>query len=181
MKNGKFYFNLCEYGIMLQIYTGNGKGKTTAAFGLAFRAHGRGKKVAIIQFVKPNESGEFKVAKSLGILIAHYGYPGFIIKEPRTQDYEQAKIAWERAKEIIQSEKYDIVILDELNIAFFYKLLNVHDVIDFIKNYKEKMEIVVTGRYAPQEIIDLADLVTEMKEIKHYYVKGVNAREGIEF
>ncbi len=166
---------------MLQVYTGNGKGKTTAAFGLAFRAHGRGKKVGIIQFVKPNESGEFKVAKALGILVEHYGHPGFIIKEPRPQDYEQAKIAWTRAKDIIESEKFDVVILDELNVAFFFKLLNVSEITSFIKNFKEKMEIVITGRYAPQEVIDLADLVTEMREIKHYYVKGVNAREGIEF
>ncbi len=165
---------------MIQIYTGNGKGKTTAAFGLAMRAKGRNKKVGIIQFAKPEESGEFISAKNLGIDVYHFGHPGFIIKKPRNEDYNQAKIAWEKAKEMISGD-YEIIILDELNIALYYDLLDVNSVIDFLKNYKEKKEIIITGRYAKNELLDLADLVTEMNLVKHYFEKGIYAREGIEF
>lgn len=165
---------------MLQIYTGNGKGKTTAAFGLAIRAFGRNKKVGIVQFAKPDESGEYLTIKKIGIEIYHFGFPGFIIRNPRPGDYDQAKLAWEKAKEFI-SGPYDLIILDELNIALYYNLLNIQEIIDFIRNYKDKKEIVITGRYAKKELIDLADLVTEMNEIKHYFEKGIPAREGIEF
>ncbi|MGC8662915.1 MAG: cob(I)yrinic acid a,c-diamide adenosyltransferase [Thermoplasmata archaeon] len=165
---------------MLQIYTGIGKGKTTAAFGLAMRAKGRNKKVGIVQFAKPEESGEFISAKKLGIDIYHFGYPGFIIKKPREGDFEQAKIAWAKAKEMI-SDDYEIIILDELNIALFYELLNIKEIVEFLKNYKEKKEIVITGRYAKKELLDISDLVTEMNLVKHYFEKGIIAREGIEF
>jgi len=165
---------------MLQIYTGNGKGKTTAAFGLAMRAFGRNKKVGIVQFAKPEESGEYITAKKLGIEIYHYGFPGFIIKKPREGDYEQAKLAWEKARYMI-SNNYDLVILDELNIALFYNLLNVVEIVEFIKNFKDKKEIVITGRYAKNELIEISDLITEMTEVRHYYEKGISAREGIEF
>ncbi|MDP8012043.1 MAG: cob(I)yrinic acid a,c-diamide adenosyltransferase [Thermoplasmata archaeon] len=165
---------------MIQIYTGNGKGKTTAAFGLAMRAKGRNKKVGIIQFAKPEESGEFISAKNLGIDVYHFGHPGFIIKKPRNEDYNQAKIAWEKAKEMISGD-YEIIILDELNIALYYDLLDVNSIIDFLKIYKEKKEIIITGRYAKNELLDLADLVTEMNLVKHYFEKGIYAREGIEF
>ncbi len=165
---------------MLQIYTGNGKGKTTAAFGLAMRAFGRNKKVGIVQFAKPEESGEYITAKKLGIDIYHFGFPGFIIKKPRDGDYEQAKLAWEKAKDMISND-YDLVILDELNIALFYNLLDVVEIAEFIKNFKDKKEIVITGRYAKNELIEISDLITEMTQVKHYYEKGIYAREGIEF
>ncbi len=165
---------------MLQVYTGNGKGKTTAAFGLAFRAKGRGKKVGIIQFAKPEESGEFLMAKNAGIDIYHFGYPGFIIKNPRDGDFVEAKNGWNKFIEMSKKD-YDLIVLDELNIALFYNLLPLEEVIKTLKEIKEKMEIVITGRYAKKEILDISDLVTEMCQLKHYFEKGVGAREGIEF
>ncbi len=165
---------------MLQVYTGNGKGKTTAAMGLAMRAKGRNKKVGIIQFAKPDESGEFKVAKEIGIDIHHFGYPGFIIKNPREGDYREAKRAWEKFIEMSKLN-YDLIVLDELNIALFFGLLDPKEVINTLNELKNKMEIVVTGRYASREMLDIADLVTEMCQVKHYFEKGLGAREGIEF
>lgn len=165
---------------MIQIYTGNGKGKTTAAFGLAIRAFGRNKKVGIVQFAKPEESGEYITAKKLGIEIYHFGFPGFIIKKPRDGDYDQARQAWEKAKELI-SKDFDLIILDELNIALFYNLLDVKEVVEFLKLYRESREIVITGRYAKNEMVEISDLITEMVQVKHYFEKGIPAREGIEF
>ena len=165
---------------MLQVYTGDGKGKTTAAFGLALRAFGRNKKVAIIQFAKPEKSGEFLACEKIGIEIYNFGYPGFIIRSPRNEDYVEAKKAWEKAKELMNSN-YDVIILDELNIALYYNLIEIPEVVKVLLDKKEKMEIIITGRYAKKEIIDIADLVTEMKMVKHYFEKGVPARIGIEF
>lgn len=165
---------------MLQVYTGNGKGKTTAAFGLAMRAVGRGKKVGIVQFAKPDESGEFLMAKRIGIDIYHFGYPGFIVKNPREGDFVEAKRAWEKFIEM-SSRDYDLIILDELNIAIYYGLLDIEEVVEKLRSIKESMEIVITGRYARKEILDISDLVTEMCQVKHYFEKGIGAREGIEF
>ncbi|MEM1724945.1 MAG: cob(I)yrinic acid a,c-diamide adenosyltransferase [Thermoplasmata archaeon] len=165
---------------MLQIYTGNGKGKTTAAFGLAFRAKGRNKKVGIIQFAKPEESGEYLMAKNVGIEIYHYGFPGFIIKNPREEDFIEAEKAWKKFIEMSHQD-FDIIILDELNIALYYNLLDLNEIIEVLKNLKDKMEIIMTCRYAKKRLVEISDLVTEMCQVKHYFEKGVGAREGIEF
>ena len=167
---------------MIQIYTGNGKGKTTAAFGLAIRAKGRGLKVAIVQFMKGVEYGEVISAKKLGIDVYQFGTPEFVHPEkPRKIDFELAKKGLEKAKELIFSKKYDVVILDEINVAIGFGLIDKKDVIDILKNKPENVEIVLTGRYAPNELIEIADLVTEMKEVKHYFRRGIRARKGIEY
>ncbi|MGC8584592.1 MAG: cob(I)yrinic acid a,c-diamide adenosyltransferase [Thermoplasmata archaeon] len=165
---------------MLQVYTGDGKGKTTAAFGLALRAFGRNKKVAIIQFAKPERSGEFMACQKIGIEIYNYGYPGFIIRNPREEDFSEAEKAWKKAKELMNSD-FEIIILDELNIALYYNLIDLSEVLKTLMEKKEKMEIVITGRYAKREILEIADLVTEMKMVKHYFDRGIPARQGIEY
>ena len=167
----------------VQIYTGNGKGKTTAAFGLALRACGADKKVFIAQFVKGKTYSEIKAAQNYlpQAEIKQYGNGYFIVKKPTDADIESAQQGLNEIKELIQSERYDLVILDEIFIALHYKLISVEAVTELITNKPANLELVLTGRYAPNEIIELADLVTEMKEVKHYYKKGVPARKGIEF
>jgi len=166
----------------VQVYTGNGKGKTTAAIGLAVRAAGANLKVFIGQFVKGMHYSELESLKRFSdlITIKQFGRDCFIYNDPTEEDIKRARDGLKEAKEIINSGEYQVVILDEIHIALYYKLFPVDEVIDIIKNKPEDVELILTGRYAPQEIIDIADLVTEMREIKHYYVKGVVAREGIE-
>ena len=169
---------------LIQVYTGNGKGKSTAAFGLALRASGRGLKTIIIQFMKQgNTYGEhFAIAKIENIEIVSFGKSKFVnFKNPSKEDIELVNEAFEFSKKTINSGKYDIVILDEINIALNFKLLEIEKVIDLLKNRPENLEVVLTGRLAPQELIDLADLVSEIVEIKHPYQKGIGAREGIEY
>ena len=166
----------------VQVYTGNGKGKTTAAIGLAVRAAGANLKVFIGQFVKGMHYSELESLKRFSdlITIKQFGRECFIFHDPTEEDIKCARDGLQEAKEIINSGEYQVVILDEINIALYYNLFPIDEVIDIIKNKPENVELILTGRYAPQEIIDIADLVTEMREIKHYYVKGVVAREGIE-
>ncbi len=167
----------------IHVYTGNGKGKTTAAFGLAMRAVGASRKVFIAQFVKGKMYSEIRTAQQYlpSIVIKQYGLGCFIEKVPTKEDIHAARKGLEEVKQIIFSEYYDLVILDEVFIALFYQLFSVEELMKMIKTKPAKLELVLTGRYAPQEIIDLADLVTEMKEIKHYYNHGIEAREGIEY
>ncbi|MCK5560935.1 MAG: cob(I)yrinic acid a,c-diamide adenosyltransferase [Thermoplasmata archaeon] len=168
---------------LVQVYTGTGKGKTTAALGLALRAVGKGLKVYMIQFMKGDiEYGEITTAKKMeNFEIIQIGRPEFVDKSnPAEIDIELANKALEHAKEIITGGDYDIVILDEINVALDWKLIELEKVIDLIKSKPEHIELVLTGRYAPQEIIEVADLVTEMQEIKHPYNDGVEARDGIE-
>lgn len=166
----------------IHIYTGNGKGKTTAALGLSLRAVCAGKKVFFGQFIKGMDYSELKAAGYLpGFEIRQFGRDCFIYNEPKEEDILAAREGLNICKEIIKNEYYDLVVLDELNIALYYKLFTVEEVIEMLENRAEKVEIVITGRYAPQELIDLAHLVTEMKEIKHYYKTGLEARKGIEF
>jgi len=167
----------------IQIYTGNGKGKTTAAFGLALRANGAGLKVFIGQFVKGKAYNEnIAVAKHLkNITVKQYGLGCFIVDTPTANDIKAAHKGLKEMRKIIQKGDYDVVIMDEVNIALYYNLFEIDEVIELMKNKPDYVELVLTGRYAPKEIIELADLVTEMKEIKHYYQKGIQAREGIEF
>jgi len=166
----------------VHVYTGNGKGKTTAMLGLAMRAHGANLQVYIGQFVKSREYHEVEtIEKCLpGITIEQYG-PGFICqREVNEKDAIVIENGFKKAKEAVFSGLYDIVMLDEINIALYYKLLSVSSVLELIKTKPEHVELVLTGRYAPAEIVEAADLVSEMTEVKHYYKDGVLARDGIE-
>ena len=166
----------------IQIYTGNGKGKTTAAFGLALRAVGAGLKVYIAQFVKGIEYSELKSVKRLSDLITlrQYGLGFFLNREPNKEDIRVAREGLKEVREIMCSGKYDLIILDEANVAIYHNLFSVEDLLDFMRAKPENVELVITGRMADSRIIESADLVTEMKEIKHYYHSGVEARIGIE-
>ncbi|MCB5558404.1 cob(I)yrinic acid a,c-diamide adenosyltransferase [Anaerosalibacter bizertensis] len=166
----------------VHVYTGNGKGKTTASIGLSIRAALAGKKVFIGQFVKGMEYSELKLVDYLSnIEIQQFGRDCFIYNDPTEEDIEAAKKGLEICKKVLESGKYDLVVLDELNIALYYKLFSIEEAIEIIENRDDSVEVIITGRYASKEIIALADLVTEMKEIKHYYTEGVEARKGIEF
>lgn len=168
---------------MIQVYTGNGKGKTTAALGLAFRAAGHGFNVIMIQFMKGKINyGELESAKLLSnFSIEQYGRPDFVNPEkPDKIDIDLAKQAMERSKEVINSQKFDMVILDEINVAVSYGLIQVDDVIELIKSTPDKMELILTGRGMPQELKEYVDLISEVREVKHYFQKGIPAREGIE-
>lgn len=166
----------------IQVYTGNGKGKTTAALGLTLRAVGAGKKVFFAQFVKGQRYSEVKAIEQYlpNVQIKQYGLDCFIEKNPTQADIDAARQGLQEVKEVIVSGYYDVVVLDEANIAVFYKLFSAQELIEVIKQKPSETEIIITGRYAAPELIEIADLVTEMKEIKHYYTKGVEARKGIE-
>lgn len=169
---------------MVQVYTGEGKGKTTAALGLALRAAGQKKKVCMIQFMKGKVNyGELRSAKKLpGFTIKQFGRPTFVDKNnPAPADIKGAREGLAFAAKATNSGKYDIVILDELNVALDFNLVPLDAVVELISSKPEKMELVITGRYARPEIIALADLVSEIKEVKHYYKQGLQARKGIEF
>jgi cob(I)alamin adenosyltransferase len=166
----------------IHVYTGNGKGKTTASIGLAVRAALAGKKVFIGQFIKGMEYSELHIAEYLPqIKIQQFGRDCFIRNAPTEEDIVLARKGLRRCEEILEKGEYDLIILDELNIALYFNLFSVDEVIEILNRRNKNMEVVITGRYAPKEIIDVADLVTEMKEIKHYYNEGVEARKGIEF
>lgn len=165
----------------VHVYTGNGKGKTTAAFGLALRAAMAGKKVYIGQFIKDMKYSETKIAEIVdGITIEQLGRGCFIVDPPEAEDRRYAEMALCRCSEILSSGRYDVVILDEINIAFHYELIDASKVIEAIKHRTPHVEVVLTGRYAPESIIDMADLITEMREVKHYYSQGVLSRKGID-
>lgn len=167
----------------IQVYTGDGKGKSTAAFGTALRAAGAGKKVFIAQFVKGILYSEIKaIMKHLPqIEVKQYGLDCFIINQPTKEDIEAARKGLTDVETIINSSHYDLVILDEACIALYYNLFTLEEFIRVLNSRTSSAEIIITGRYAPLGLIDLADLVTEMKEVKHYYNKGIQAREGIEY
>jgi cob(I)alamin adenosyltransferase len=188
----------------IHVYTGDGKGKTTASIGLAIRAIGAGKKALIIQFMKSKSYSEHNILPfiSPNLEVITVGKPFFIAKEGSLTEEEKCKYkdsciifasghppleyvniiekGMEIAKTATSSGEYDLVILDEINCALFFELVSWKGVEELIKNKSNKTELVLTGRGAPQVLIDLADLVTEMKEIKHYYSKGIMARKGIE-
>jgi len=168
----------------IQVYTGTGKGKTTASLGLAVRAAGHGLKTVIIQFMKGwIDYGELKGVAMLSPLVTIHqaGRDTFVDREsPDPEDVRLARDGWELAKETILGGKADIVVLDEINCAVDFGLLPVGEILDLLRRKPDGMEIVLTGRGAPEEIVAAADLVTEMREIKHYYAKGVDARVGVE-
>ena len=167
----------------VQIYTGNGKGKTTAALGLAMRAVGRGLKVCFFQFIKGGGPyGEHLIAEKLApyLTMIKTGRPGWVNTADISEDRVVAQEGVKRAKEIICSAEYDMVVLDELNGAVGFGLVDIEQVLELVSLKPAAMELVITGRNADQRLIDAADLVTEMREIKHYYKAGVPARTGIE-
>lgn len=168
----------------VQVYTGNGKGKTTAALGLALRAAGHGMRTYFGQFLKGQRYGELDAVEKLSPLvrIERFGREGFlhITEGPDDDDIRRAREGLGKCREAMLSGRYDIVVLDEINTAVLLKVLTVEEVLGLLAEKPEGVELVLTGRGAPQAVVDRADLVTEMREIKHYYDKGVKAREGIE-
>ena len=165
----------------IHIYTGNGKGKTTAAFGLALRAACAGKKVYIGQFVKDMQYSETAVVGILPTIeIEQLGRGCFISKDPEQADIDAAAVALATCITKLNSGTYDVVILDEISIALHYGLIQTYQVLEALNNRPEQVEVVLTGRYAPDALIERADLVTEMKEIKHYYSQGILSRKGID-
>jgi cob(I)alamin adenosyltransferase len=167
---------------MIHIYTGEGKGKTTAAFGLAMRSAGAGKKVFIGQFLKGKQYSELKSFKKIkNITIEQFGTTCFVGKKPQTQDLALAEKGLNRIREIIKAKQFDIVILDEANIAIRLKILKLNDILEIIKCCPSCVELILTGRYAPEALKKRADYVTEMKEIRHPFKKNIPGRKGIEF
>ncbi len=167
----------------VQVYTGNGKGKTTAALGLALRAVGRGLKVCILQFIKGGGPyGEHLIAEKLAPLltIIQTGRPGWVNTKDITADRTVAQEAFTKARELLTSGEFDLFICDEINGAVGFGLIDVEQVLELISLKPEQVELVLTGRNAHERVIEAADLVTEMREIKHYYKAGVPARTGIE-
>lgn len=165
----------------IQVYTGNGKGKTTAAIGLALRASGAGRRVYIGQFVKGMHYSELDILPSIeNVCLKQYGRGCFIYSKPAEEDYEAALNGLSEIEGVLESGDYDVVILDEANIALYYGLFSWEELKRILVKRACHVEVVITGRYAPQELIDMADLVTEMREIKHYYTRGIEARSGIE-
>lgn len=168
---------------MLQIYTGNGKGKTTAALGVAFRAAGYGLSVIMYSFFKDDpQYGEARAEKLLpNFILRQVGRDSFVnFKNPDPVDLKMCLNGWKQAKQSILCKEADIIILDEINIALAVKMLPVDEISEFLKLHKNDAEIIMTGRYAPEEIIKIADLVTDMQEVKHYFHKGVASRNGID-
>jgi cob(I)alamin adenosyltransferase len=169
---------------LVQVYTGNGKGKTTAAFGQALRAVGQGYRVCVIQFMKGRKYGELLAAeKHLPDLTVHLsGLDSFVMREnPSPLDIELARSGLELARQAITSGDYDMVILDELNVAADFKLIPIDDIVGLIKGKPAALDLIITGRYAPPEIIALADTVSEIREVRHHYNAGVKDRAGIEY
>ncbi len=173
----------------IQVYTGNGKGKTTASLGLAMRALGRGWKVLIVMFTKGgNDYGELISFARLcpdmkdNVKIIQAGLDRIVYAANLSEDDKiQAQKGWQTAKEAIKNDEYQLIILDEANIALDLNLIDLEDMLEVLKNKPEEMEIVLTGRNAKQQIIDIAHLVSEIKPVKHYWDKGIKARKGIEF
>ena len=167
----------------VQVYTGNGKGKTTAALGLALRAVGRGLRVCVFQFIKGGGPyGEHLIAEKLAPLftIIQSGRPGWVNTKDISEDRRVAQESLLRATDLLISDAYDLVVLDEINGAVGFGLIDVEQVLDLIARKPERVELVLTGRNAHERVIEAADLVTEMREIKHYYAAGIPARTGIE-
>ncbi len=167
-----------------QVYTGNGKGKTTAAIGQAVRAAGNGMKTYIIQFMKEYPYSELNSLRYLSewITIEQKGGDEFVYKKelPSDEEKTKAKDALKKAVEIMIGGAVDIIILDEILVTVYFKLLTEKEIIEAMKMKPGQVELILTGRYCPEKIMEIADLVTEMKEIKHYYTKGILSRKGIE-
>ena len=168
-----------EHGY-LQVYTGDGKGKTTAALGLVIRALGAGLSVHVVQFIKSMEYHELRTLRGLGVPVHQFGRGCFIRGEPKSEDKEVASRGLVFARELMARGRLDLLVLDEVNVALSLGLLAVEDVLDAIRGRPVGLEIVCTGRGAPRQLLESADLVTEMVNRKHYYDAGIAARDGIE-
>jgi cob(I)alamin adenosyltransferase len=169
---------------MIQIYTGNGKGKTTAALGMALRAVGHGKSVIMIQFMKGQfKYGELRAARILKkLVIEQYGRKEFVDRDrPAAIDRELARRGMVRAWEVLRDRRYGMIILDEINVAVEYGLVTAAEVIRLMRKAPKRSELVLTGRYMPPEFVRYADLVSEIAEVKHHFSRGVQARRGIEY
>ncbi len=172
---------------LIIVNTGPGKGKTTAALGTALRAVGQGLKVLMVQFIKGSwHYGELDAAKMLGddhlkILPMGRGFVKVGAEKPDLEDVRLAEEAWQFASGEIQSGRYDMVILDEINYAISYKMLDPEPVVETLKKKPEKVHVILTGRNAHPTLVEMADLVTEMREVKHPYQKGIPAQRGIEY
>lgn len=167
----------------IQVYTGSGKGKTTAALGLALRAAGAGLRVFIAQFVKQRRCNEHKILERFQdlITIKHYG-KGFITEgRPTKSAIKAAQDGLDEVLTVLKSGRYDVVILDEANVAVHYNLIPAKGLFELIAAKPGSTELIITGRYADRRVIQMADLVTEMREVKHYRKKGVRSRAGIEY
>ena len=166
----------------VQVYTGNGKGKTTAAIGLAIRALGAGWRVFIAQFLKSGEYSEHKALARFSdrLTIKTYGRNVFIHGNPEDEDIQLAQEAMKEIAESVASEHYRLVVLDEANVAVRYGLIKVEQILDLLEQSPKGIEFIITGRHADPRLVARADLVTEMQEIKHYYRQGVKARIGVE-
>jgi cob(I)alamin adenosyltransferase len=168
----------------VQIYTGNGKGKSTAAIGQAVRAAGFGLKTYIAQFMKEYPYNELVSLKYLSdwVTIEQFGGDEYVYKKelPGAEELAKAKKGLQTAREKMLSGEYDLIILDEAIVAIYFKLITTENLVEFIKSKPENVELILTGRYCPEELIELAGLVTEMKEVKHYYQEGIKSRRGIE-
>jgi len=162
---------------MIHVYTGDGKGKTTAAFGLALRALGNGMKVFIVQFMKGSESGEVKAIRRFENASVFISGTGRFLPPVKEEDFEKAREGLKAARDAIKT--YDMVILDEINVAVHFGLVEVEELLDLIK--KAECEVILTGRYADRRLIEIADYVTIFQELKHPYRKGIGARRGVEF
>lgn len=178
---------MLEHGY-IQIYTGDGKGKTTASLGLALRAIGHGWKVLIIQYTKGEHSssyyGEIISASNLmpNLEVAQFGTDRVVYSHNiNIEDYKEARKGWQFAKEAINSKKYQLVILDEINICADLGLIKISEIKETLRNKPQNLEIVLTGRRAHPELVAMAHLVTEMQPVKHYFNMGVMARRGIEY
>lgn len=169
---------------MLMVITGNGKGKTTSAFGQALRALGQGYRVCIIQFMKGREYGEIKALKKYlpDITLYQYGLDSFVMRDnPAPVDIELAREGFEKAKEVINSGNFDMIILDEINVVGDFKLVPEEEIVELARNRPPELDLVFTGRYASEKIKDMAELVSEVTEIKHHYNAGIKNRAGIEY
>ncbi|NOQ43601.1 MAG: cob(I)yrinic acid a,c-diamide adenosyltransferase [Dehalococcoidia bacterium] len=166
----------------VQVYTGNGKGKTTAAIGLAIRALGAGWRVFFAQFLKGGEYSEHKALAKCSdrITIKTYGRNVFIKGKPEDEDVRLAQAAYKEIAEIVATGRYRLVVLDEANLAVHYGLITVEQILELTELRAEGVELVITGRYGHPRLLDRADLVTEMQEVKHYYKRGIKARVGVE-
>jgi cob(I)alamin adenosyltransferase len=169
---------------LIQVYTGEGKGKTTCALGLAMRAVGQGFKVFMVQFLKTDDTGEVQAAQRLApdFIIQSFGTPGFPnLREPDPETLETARQAFALSRQIILAGEHDLVLLDEVNLSLAYDLVPTAEMLEVLRGRPPYVEVVLTGRNAPPELVDLADLVTEMRPVKHYFEAGVKARRGIEW
>jgi cob(I)alamin adenosyltransferase len=169
----------------IQVYTGDGKGKTTCALGLALRAVGHGFQVYMVQFMKGWETGEARVAAARlapDMTLRPFGRPGLVnLRAPAPEDLALIREAWALARQVILAGEHDLVILDEINLALAFDLLPRGEVYQVLRDRPRGVEVVLTGRQAPPELVELADLVTEMRPVKHYFDAAVQARRGIEW